>query len=35
MDPAASAATGPIADSGLNKQPKARKLVKDMMSDNH
>jgi hypothetical protein len=31
MDPAASTTAAPAADSGPKKQPKARKLAKDMM----
>jgi hypothetical protein len=33
MDPAANAAIVPAAGSGPKKQPKARKLVKDMTPD--
>jgi hypothetical protein len=33
MDPVASAATAPAAGSGPKKQPKARKLAKDMMPE--
>jgi hypothetical protein len=33
MDPAASAAAAPAADSGLKKQPKVRKPAKDPTPD--
>jgi hypothetical protein len=33
MDPAASEAVAPAAGSGLKKQPKLRRAVKDLTSD--
>jgi hypothetical protein len=33
MDPAGSEAAVPVADSGLKKQPKARKAAKDLTPD--